>query len=41
MVDRSYFLYMTIQPETPLLDLVEVNGFEPMTSWMQTRRSPN
>ena len=21
--------------------LVEVNGFEPMTSWLQTRRSPN
>jgi hypothetical protein len=25
----------------PLLPLVEVNGIEPMTSWLQTRRSPN
>ena len=24
-----------------LLPLVEVNGIEPMTSWLQTRRSPN
>ena len=22
-------------------EMVEVNGIEPMTSWLQTRRSPN
>ena len=27
--------------QRPLLPLVEVNGIEPMTSWLQTRRSPN
>ncbi len=27
--------------QQPLPSLVEVNGIEPMTSWLQTRRSPN
>ena len=27
--------------QRPLPSLVEVNGIEPMTSWLQTRRSPN
>jgi hypothetical protein len=35
------YMKNSVYVQRPLLPLVEVNGIEPMTSWLQTRRSPN
>ena len=39
-IARSY-VKKSCYVQRPSLPLVEVNGIEPMTSWLQTRRSPN
>ena len=38
---NDYGMNVSGYVQQTLLPLVEVNGIEPMTSWLQTRRSPN
>ena len=40
-IDRRPYVKTKTYCQQTLLPLVEVNGIEPMTSWLQTRRSPN
>ena len=40
-IKRRHPSSITIVKLVPVIEMVEVNGFEPMTSCVQGRRSPN
>jgi hypothetical protein len=37
----DFFLSTEVDQQAPATELVELNGIEPMTSCLQSRRSPN